>query len=74
MESIKDINKALKIDALNLEGVNKCLKCYGTILKDISTPKNRRYTIIKYKNYYFKIVMFNGDVIEVEKSIYEIQI
>ena len=54
METLNDINKALKVGQLN--EINICLKRYGLILKDINVEKtNRRYTLIKYRNYYFKI-------------------
>jgi hypothetical protein len=67
MESLSEINKALKLVQLN--EVNKCLKCYGIILKDITVEKtNKRYTIVRYKDYYFRIVVQNGETIEIEKS------
>ena len=73
MESMNDINKAFKSGQLN--EINICLKRYGLILKDINVEKtNRRYTLIKYKNYYFKIVMQHGETLEVTKSKYELQI
>ena len=73
MESINDINKALKLGQLN--EINICLKRYGLILKDINVEKtNRRYTLIKYRNYYFKIVMQHGEVLEVTKSKCKIQL
>lgn len=73
MESLKDINKALKLVQLN--EVNKCLKCYGIILKDINVEKtNTRYTTIKYRGYYFKVVVKDGETIEVTKSKYELQL
>ena len=73
MESLNDINKGLKLSQLN--EVNVCLKRYGLILKDINVEKtNRRYTLIKYRNYYFKIVMQHGEVLKVKKSKHELQI
>ena len=73
METLNEINKALKIG--NLNDVNTCLKRYGLILKDINVEKtNRRYTLIKYRNYYFKIVMQHGETIEITKSKYELQL
>ncbi len=73
MESMREINKALK--EVRLNDVNKCLKCYGLILKDTNVEKtNKRYTTIKYKNYYFKIVMQHGETIEVTKSKHELQL
>ena len=73
MESMNDINKALKLG--NLNDVNICLKRYGLILKDINIEKtNKRYTTIKYRGYYFKIVMQHGETLEVTKSKYELQL
>ena len=73
MESMNDINKAFKSGQLN--EINICLKRYGLILKDINVEKtNIRYTLIKYRNYYFKIVMQNGEVLEVTKSKDKIQL
>ena len=73
MESMNDINKALKLGQLN--EINICLKRYGLILEDINVEKtNRRYTIIKYRNYYFKTVMQHGEVLEVTKSKCKIQL
>ena len=73
MESLNDINKGLKLSQLN--EVNVCLKRYGLILKDINVERtNKRYTLIKYKNYYFKIVMQHGETLEVTKSKHELQI
>ncbi len=73
MESMNDINKAFKSGQLN--EINICLKRYGLILKDINVEKtNRRYTLIKYRNYYFKIIMQNGEVLEVTKSKCKIQL
>ena len=72
MESIHDINKALKLIQLN--EVNKCLKTYGLILKDINIEKtNKRYTLIKYKGYYFKTVMQHGETLEITKSKQELE-
>lgn len=73
MESMNDINKALKIGQLN--EINTCLKRYGLILKDVNVEKtNRRYTLIKYRNYYFRIVMQHGETLEITKSKYELQL
>lgn len=73
MESMNDINKALKLGQLN--EINTFLKRYALILKDINVEKtNRRYTLIKYRNYYFKIVMQHGETLEVTKSKYKIQL
>ena len=73
MESMNDINKALKVGQLN--EINICLKRYGLILKDINVERtNKRYTLIKYKNYYFKIVMQHGETLEVTKSKCKIQL
>lgn len=70
---MNDINKALKLGQLN--EINICLKRYGLILKDINVEKtNRRYTLIKYRNYYFKIVMQHGETLEVMKSKIEIDL
>ena len=72
METLNEINKALKIG--NLNDVNTCLKRYGLILKDINIEKtNKRYTTIKYRSCYFKIVMQHGETIEITKSKYELQ-
>jgi hypothetical protein len=73
MESMNDINKALKIGQLN--EINTCLKRYGLILKDVNVEKtNRRYTLIKYRNYYFRIAMQHGETLEITKSKYELQL
>ena len=73
METLQEINKALKLG--NLNDVNICLKRYGLIIKDINVEKtNRRYTTIKYRKYYFKIVMQNGETLEITKSKYELQL
>ena len=73
METLNEINKALKVGQLN--EINICLKRYGLILKDINVEKtNRRYTLIKYRNNYFKIVMQHGETLEVTKSKYELQL
>ena len=73
METLQEINKALKLG--NLNDVNTCLKRYGLIIKDINVEKtNRRYTTIKYRKYYFKIVMQNGETLEITKSKYELQL
>ena len=73
MESMNDINKALKLGQLN--EINTCLKRYGLILKDINIEKtNKRYTTIKYRSYYFKIVMQHGQTIEITKSKYEVHL
>lgn len=73
METMQEINKGLKLG--NLNEVNTCLKRYGLIIKDITVEKtNKRYTIIKYRNYYFKIVMQNGETLEITKSKYELQL
>ena len=73
METLNEINKALKVGQLN--EINICLKRYGLILKDINVEKtNRRYTLIKYRNNYFKIVMQHGETIEITKSKYELQL
>jgi hypothetical protein len=73
METLNEINKALKLG--NLNDVNTCLKRYGLILKDINIEKtNKRYTTIKYRSYYFKIVMQHGETIEITKSKYELQL
>ena len=73
MESMNDINKALKLGQLN--EINTCLKRYGLILKDINIEKtNKRYTTIKYRSYYFKIVMQHGQTIEITKSKYELHL
>ena len=73
METLQEINKALKLG--NLNDVNICLKRYGLIIKDINVEKtNRRYTTIKYQKYYFKIVMQHGETLEITKSKYELQL
>ena len=73
MESMNDINKALKLGQLN--EINTFLKRCSLILKDINVEKtNRRYTLIKYRNYYFKIVMQHGETLEITKSKYELQL
>lgn len=73
METLQEINKGLKLG--NLNEVNTCLKRYGLIIKDITVEKtNKRYTVIKYRNYYFKIVMQNGETLEITKSKYELQL
>ena len=73
METLNEINKALKIG--NLNDVNTCLKRYGLILKDVNIEKtNKRYTTIKYRSYYFKTVMQHGETIEITKSKYELQL
>ena len=73
METLQEINKALKLG--NLNDVNICLKRYGLIIKDINVEKtNRRYTTIKYRKYYFEIVMQNGETLEITKSKYELQL
>ena len=73
METLNEINKALKVGQLN--EINICFKRYGLILKDINVEKtNRRYTLIKYRSYYFKIVMQHGETIEITKSKCELQL
>ena len=73
METLQEINKGLKLG--NLNEVNTCVKRYGLIIKDITVEKtNKRYTVIKYRNYYFKIVMQNGETLEITKSKYELQL
>lgn len=73
METLNEINNALKIG--NLNDVNTCLKRYGLIIKDINVEKtNKRYTTVKYRKYYFKIVMQHGETIEITKSKYELQL
>ena len=73
METMQEINKGLKLG--NLNEVNTCLKRYGLIMKDIIVEKtNKRYTTIKYRKYYFKIVMQHGETLEITKSKYELQL
>ena len=73
METLAEINKGLKLG--NLNEVNTCLKRYGLILKDIYIEKtNKRYTIIKYKQYYFKTVLQHGETLEIIKSKCELEI
>ena len=73
MQTLTEINKALKLG--NLDEINICLKRYGLILKDINIEKtNKRYTTIKYKGYFFRVVMQHGEVLEVTKSKYELQL
>ena len=70
---MQEINKGLKLG--NLNEVNTCLKRYGLIMKDIIVEKtNKRYTTIKYRKYYFKIVMQHGETLEITKSKYELQL
>ena len=73
MESLNDINKGLRLVQLN--EVNVCLKRYGVITKDANIEKtNKRYTLVKYRDYYFKIVMQHGETLEVMKSKIEIDL
>ena len=73
METMQEINKGLKLG--NLNEVNTCLKRYGLIIKDILVEKtNKRYTTIKYRKYYFKIVMQHGETLEITKSKYQLQL
>ena len=73
METMQEINKGLKLG--NLNEVNTCLKRYGLIIKDTLVEKtNKRYTIMKYRKYYFKIVMQHGETLEITKSKYELQL
>ena len=70
----KQDNTSAANKSLVLEYITKTNALKDTLINDINIEKtNKRYTTIKYRSCYFKIVMQHGETIEITKSKYELQ-
>lgn len=54
----RQLKKLIKSD---MNEAAKLLNAYSTIVKDINTEANKRYTLYFFDNKYFGVAKFNGE-------------